>query len=399
MRQFKSGRLSIILALASLHTAGAAEDLAGLVSRALSHRLSVESARLAVLSAKQSAIAAGAYLPTRLEAGTGTRPDVSGGEDLTLFHPIDLFGKARAARIVGDAGVKLAEAGLLQSSLEVQGEVLQSLAQVRFALTSQANAGELLKIAVAVEAATKARVDAQALPDIQLVRAQLETSRAQQVLADKASDTDAATRHLRQAMHDSIDLGSIRRLDFTASNTSEVFPRTEQLSVQAQMQQAQAEGRQANLMTLPDFEIQARRSPWADPGQRYAVRLQLVWPLWDNGQARAKRVAANLQVQAFAASLSDLSHRHAAEREITDAEWTAAQASVASFKKIVETSRNLVKRTELGFAAGAITQTDIYEARRSLQENLESLALAQQRLELAVEASLRARGRLLGTLK
>ena len=380
--------LGIVLATTSV-----AQSVTSEVQFALAHRASVRAARLAVLSARQSAIASGAYPLTRLEAGSGTRPDVPGGEDLTLFQPIDLFGKSRAARKTANSAVTIAEVALRQASLDVQSEVLVAIANLRLARASAKNAKDLLTISEQLEHATQVRVDARALPDIQLVRAQLETTRARQVLVDREASVNAAIIKVNQAVGRDLGADAVDAdFDVTLANRTQ---RNEVETLRAQAAQSKFTSKEASLSLLPDFEIQVRRSLWSDPVERYGVRLQLVVPLWDHGAATAKRRAAERERESFEASIADLRVRIESEIAAADLQLAAAQKSVKAYEAIVAAARELVARTERGFNAGAVTQTDIYEARRSLAESLDSLATAQQGQNLAIEACLRARGQLL----
>src|SRR5579859_7598253 len=90
------------------------------VRQALAHRGVIASALLKVIQAEHDRNAAGAFPLTRLETALPTMPEVNPGEDLTLFQPLDVFGKSRAAGRQAGALVVSARAALRQSALDVQ---------------------------------------------------------------------------------------------------------------------------------------------------------------------------------------------------------------------------------------------------------------------------------------
>ena len=168
--------------------------------------------------------------------------------------------------------------------------MLVAIANLRLARASAKNAKDLLTISEQLEHATQVRVDARALPDIQLVRAQLETTRARQVLVDREASVNAAIIKVNQAVGRDLGADAVDAdFDVTLANRTQ---RNEVETLRAQAAQSKFTSKEASLSLLPDFEIQVRRSLWSDPVERYGVRLQLVVPLWDHGAATAKRRAA-----------------------------------------------------------------------------------------------------------
>ncbi len=390
---------AFFLALVSALQIQMSLDARAALHTAFENRGAVRSAYERVREAERASFALGAFPLTRLESGVGTRPDVSGGEDLTLFQPLDLFGKARASRRVGNAGVAVARADLLQALVGVQQDALTSYAQLASAQHLLVTAQDQRAVAKGLFDAAKVRVEARSLPEIQLIRADLELQRAEQLVVDRRSATEAASARLQAALGVSsgdfasrslqqINSSWIKDLDLEAS-------RPELLALSAQIRSARSEKSVARLSNTPDFEIQARRSPWADDREFYGARIQMVLPLWDHGAARAKTQAADFRLRSAEFLYADRLLFARKEREAARLELAAAEKSVQVYQKLADGASALLIKIQRGFAFGASTLLDVLDARRAMLEAQESLVAAQLRLDLAVEAVLRSQGQLL----
>ena len=392
----KSSISCFVLALASISFAQQPSDL---VRIAFENRDSVRAARLQVLSAEHTKSSLSAYPLTRLETGDGTRPDIAGGgEDLSLFQPIDIFGKTRVARASGQAGVVSAKATFRQACLDVQTEVLQAYANWINAVRNNQNAEDQLAIAKQMYDATKTRVEVRALPELQLVRADIELEKAKQVSVDRSAAKDSAQIKLQQAIggeatlqpkNESFGLGQLFAVESKPNMT-----RPDLLVLQAVAQSAQADASQAKFSLYPDLELQARRSPWSDTGEHYGVRLQFVVPLWDHGAVRNKERAAKAHQASAQAQYSDLMKRAQAEINSANVQIAASKKSVAAYDHLVSASKELLAKTQRGFDLGASTLIDVLDARRSLSDAMDLQSNALLNLDLAIEAGLRAQGHL-----
>jgi outer membrane protein TolC len=377
-----------------------AQSPESLVRLALSKRDAVKSAESQLKAARSSAASLGAYPTTRLETGTGTRPDVSGGEDLTLFQPLDIFGKSRAAGRSAHALVRVSEANLRQAKLSVQTEVLSSYAVWASASRNHRFALDQLEIVRKVEAATKSRVEAKALPELQSARAALEVRRAEQVVIDREAALQVATVKLRQVVGDEVP--GLGESEPEALATEVLRPanaerdRPELAVLLSQRQGFQSDFQQARLSRLPDLELQARRSPWSSDTEQYGLRLQLVFPLWDHGAARKRADAASQQAEATSLDYSDTLKRVLAEVESARIQLSASQGSLLAYAKLLEGAQDLLRRTQRGFELGANTLLDVLDAKRALDDALEQSSNARQNADLAVGAALAAQGQILG---
>ena len=373
-----------------------AQDPTDLVQRALKSRDSVKASLKLLDAAKRTSSGLGAPPATRIETGSGTRPDVNGGEDLTLFQPFDMFGKARAASAGGRAGVKVAESAVRQTQIDVQTEVLAAIAAWSSASRGLQTAGNQLDLTKQLERATKARVEARALPDLQMTRVSLEVQRAEQGVIDKQASVQSALVKLRQVVGESVDSVSSPSLaNLMIESAKPERDRPELLLLSSQRTGFLADQTSAKLSALPDFELQARRTSWATP-EAYGIRFQLVVPLWDHGASRNKASAAQRQADASSLQYSDTQKKIAAEIESANIQLSAAKKSLAAYEKLAAGVKDLMDKTQRGFELGANTLMDVLDAKRALSDALDQRSAAQLNLDLAVAELLRSQGQILG---
>lgn len=381
---------------ASLCSAQTPTDL---VQKALNSRDAIKAAEMQLSAAKHTASSLGALPGTRLEAGAGTRPDVTGGEDLTLFQPFDVFGKSRAGRAGGVAGVRSAEATLRQRKIDVQTEVITALAIWSNAKRNLETANEQLAITQQLERAAKIRVEARALPELQMTRASLEVQKAEQVVIDRAAAVQSALVKLRQSLGGtSIDLQNAVTLEIPIGMSAPERDRPELLLLSSQRAGFLADQRQAKLSLVPDFEIQARRSPWSE-AERYGIRFQIALPLWDHGASKQKAKAAEGQATAASLEYADTVKRIQAEIDAAQIQLEAAKKSLTAYAKLAEGAKGLMEKTQRGFELGANTLIDVLDAKRTLSDTLEQLSGAQLSVDQASAELLRAQGQILGEVK
>lgn len=370
-----------------------------LVHVAFASRDVVKSAKLIVQSSHRNLDSQGAYPLTRLETAFGSQPDVNGGEDLTLFQPLDIFNKTRFGRAVGKAGLSQAEAGLRQTYVDVQNDVMTAFANWTNALRLEQNSNAQLEIAKTLQTVAAKKVELRAIPELQKVRADLEVEKQQQVVVDRRAGAEAAKVMLIQALGSdfaTFDQRAVSGYEGQLIKQTQVeLTRPDLLAIHADVLAARADSGQAKSGSLPDLELQFRRSPWASGQEQYGARLQFVVPLWDHGASRGKAAASDLKAQASLAQYSDLLKRANAEVKSADIQLAAATKSVDAYTKLVEYAKLFVEKSQRGFDLGASTIIDVLDARRALSDAMDSLAAARLAKDLAITAGLKARGQLL----
>ena len=389
-------RFAIFTFVAAVGASAFSEGPTELVGRALQNRDSVKAAIRLLDAAKRNSSGLGAPPATRLEVGSGTRPDVNGGEDLTLFQPFDVFGKTRGPRASGRAGIEIAGSNVQQAKIDVQSEVLAAIAAWSNALRILGTAQDQLVLTQQLARATKARVDARAIPELQMTRVALDIQRAEQVIIDREAVVQSSLVKLKQAIGDSIgniDPSSLQNINVNTPNPDRDRPELQLLA--SQRNSFLADEKSAKLGQLPDFELQARRSPWAT-SEAYGIRFQFVIPLYDHGAARNKARAAQEQAEATALQYSDARKKIAAEIDAANITLIAAKKSLSAYTRLVIGTKELMDKTQRGFELGANTLMDVLDAKRALSDAMEQQSNAQLNVDLAVTERLRSQGQILG---
>ncbi len=370
-----------------------------LVHAAFNSRDIIRSAKLLKQSATRTSDSLGAYPLTRIETAFGSSPDVQGGEDLTLFQPIDLFNKSRFGRATGKAGISQAQANLRQAYIDVQLEVLIAYANWNNARGLQKNAEDQLTLVKRMKEITDRRAELRAIPELQKSRADLEVEKQTQVLNDRKANAEAARVSLTQVVGSDFktfdDKSTIDLQPDWIATTQVELSRPELLVIHSDIASNRADSAQARSTQLPDLELQFRRSPWSSGQEQYGARLQFVIPLWDHGASRNRANASDLKAQAAQAQYSDLLKKANAEVKVADIQLESAKKSVVAYTKLVEFAREFVAKSERGFELGASTLIDVLDAKRALSDATDSLANALLARDLAVTAGLKARGQLL----
>lgn len=396
-------QLSCLLVIAMSLGAGAVaqgQTVQELVQKAMASRDLVKAAKTDLEAAIKAARSAGAYPTTRLETGFASRPDVSGGEDFTLFQPVDIFGKSSAARSVAYGAVLSSEAGVRDAMLTVEGDVLGALASYAAAGRDLATAQELLTIAEGVDKATKRLVEERALPENQSIRSGLEVEASKQAVVDAEAGVKSAMLAVQAAVGVTTapgevpggGIGPVVVEDGAELETN----RPELFALVADQKTAEAEARQASLDFYPDLEIQARRSPWSSDQEQYGARLQWVIPLWDHGASRNRRNDAKLRASAAGLRIQDKKKQIQAEIDTAVISMKAAESAVTAYQKLVDGASDLMAKTQKGFELGANTLIDVLDAKRALADAKSLLSSAMLRQDESRAALVTAQGQVLG---
>lgn len=365
------------------------------------NRPSLAASRLGVEQARLSARALSALPPLNLAAGASSRSEVGAtDQDLALTQEIDIFGRRRASGRVGEADVQLAlaryrkEAGLLQS------EVLTAFAIAVSASHQREVATELLEVAEGLLNATKRRFDEGKVAELQVTRATIEFERAKQTRELKVADYQAAMTRLASLL--AVPQGELSVVPDAAIEPvaiPSIMDRPDILEIRAEVAKASAEAGFAKATSRPEFSLQVVRSPWSNDRGYFVGRAQFSWNLWDHGRARNEVRAANLRAEAAAKALSDATARAEQELAAVQIELESRQVRIKSYEAILVSTKDLVVKSQKGFAEGFGTQVDVLEATRALREVEQELVEARQQLAFAVIKQYEASGYLVEVLK
>lgn len=373
-------------------------DVQRAIQMAMQNRPAIKAALLKVTQAKLSARALGAPPSTKIGVGYSTNPNIGAtDQDAFLSQPIDAFGRTQAGRQGGVAIVQQAEANYLGELLDVQTDVLEALTTAVASIKLSATADEILKNAEQVKVAVQKKLDAGKVAEVQLTRASIEVVRAKQNSDLRQSEKKSALTKLSMQLGQSVteaqlaDFPSL--IDLRSPDTAQ---RPDLLALAADIKAAKAEANLARVGAKPELELQGLRSPWGNPGSQFGARIQFSWAFSDSGKSRNERRSAEKKAEATEQSLKDA--RAKAEAELTSSlqELAGAAAQVESYASLLESTRTLMRKTQIGYDQGASTLLDLLEATRALREVEEGSVLAMQSYTEAKIAVYRATGMLLG---
>jgi outer membrane protein TolC len=368
---------------------------------ASANRPALKAAKLSIAEANSSSKAVGALSPTMLFVGASSRSELGpNDQDLQLSKPLDLFGKRRSSRLLGQASVQLAFAEYMTAASSLQNEVLTAFAEAVASQHQQEVSDELLTIAQGLLKATKRRFDEGKVAETQVTRATIELERATQAAELSTADLKASLQRLAGQL--GTDASSLK-IQSDAKIEPLVNPgiegRADLLVLKSQIQIAEADAGVARTSNRPDLNAMIVRSPFSsDPGY-FGGRLQLSWAIGDNGKAKNEALAASKRMEATQRLLEDATLRAKAELKAAQIALEARQSRIVRYEAILESARDLVAKSQKGYSEGFGTQIDVLEATRALREVEKELVEARQQLSFAVIAQYRTSGFLAEVLK
>lgn len=376
-------------------------DVPHALQMAMQNRPAVKAAKLRIDQAKLSARALGAPPSTKIGVGYSTNPNIGAtDQDAFLSQPVDIFGRTQAGRQSGTALVEQAEASYLGEVLDIQTDVLEAMTVAVAAIKLSVTADSILQNAEQVNNAVQKKLDAGRVPEVQLTRASIEVVRAKQNSDLRRSEKRAALTRLSMQLGQEVkesDLAEFPILVDLVNPT--VAQRPELLALAADIKAANAEGSLARANARPELELQGLRSPWGNPGSQFGARIQFSWAFSDSGKSKNERRSAERKAQATTESLRDAKAKAEAELSASLQELAGAKSQIDSYASLIESTRTLMRKTQVGYEQGASTLLDMLEATRALKEVEEGSILAMQRYTEAKIAVYRATGIPLGGAK
>ncbi len=377
-------------------------SVAEILSNASQNRASVQSARLRLEQEQLSRRSLTALLNPSIQLGYSTDVQTGGTDnDLVLAKPLDLFGRSSAFRSLGDAQVYQAEVGLRKSLSDLQSDVLDAYLTALASNQRVSLAKRSEELALKLSNAVKGLVDGGRLPGVQATRASIELDKQRIATKQRTSDYMANLKRLA-------GVTGISSLE--TSDEFPVFPkievsrallesqRTDLLAIEGEIREAKAEGLVAKTDRLPQFEIQARKTPWQASSQSVGARFQFSFPI-DMGKVRYQESAARKKSEAASKSYEDALRLALSETEATNIEIEGAANTVLGLESILTATDSLLDRTQTGLKEGANTLIDVLDALRAKREVEESLIDARLSLAMAHAKYLKSTGTILGAQK
>lgn len=375
-------------------------SLSQALSKARESRQAVRAAQLDVDRAHLSARALGAYPALTVGIGKSSREGLGAtDQDFAVSQPIDLFGRTAAAAQFGRAGVRIAEAERRRSLLAVQSEVMTAYFEASAATRLSKGAEDLLQVAEDLHKATVRRYEEGKIPEVQLKRATIELDRARQTFALRNAQLRASLKKLAAVTGSDEPVPSIDAGEAVANPEVDLSLHPEIMVLSAQAGAAQAETAVAARSNLPELELVGLRTPWREPSPSFGLRLQLTWRAFDFGRSRSERGAATKRSESFQALLEDTRKKAEVNIASIDIEIEASRKRLLSYDVIREAARDLLSKSQRGFAEGFGTLLDVLEATRSLREIEQEHAEAQLAVNLALASKYEASGTLIEVQK
>lgn len=357
--------------------------------------------------------------------------DEARDEEIILSQPLDVFGQRKAQRRVLEAQTRAAQAGstLVTRALIVE---VKNAATALFAAQEAESLGiAQSEIAQQFLSAAKRRAELGDVPPVQAQRAELELLRVENELTNARAErlvrravlnqlvgrapetalrvafpntalqTDLAfasnatnnstnlqpqlsveTAPPAPAVAASSQVGSeaIGNTIFSqrGSLLADLINRPDILSAQATLEAQRAQVNAINKQRLPQVELQARRSAVFGSGD-VALRAVITAPIFDFGSIKNEKRAAQAEVKAQESQIELLKTQAAAQVEQALIRIEQQRQAVARFQNgIVPQTLDLLRKTQIGFDAGASTYLEVLEAQRTLRavqtEYLQALA-------------------------
>jgi cobalt-zinc-cadmium efflux system outer membrane protein len=404
-------------------------SLEELLRRALENNPRLPIAREGREAARERVASARAFANPQLQFVPGLAGNRDArDEEIILSQPLDLFGQRRAARRVAQAEFRRAEAELTLAERTLVIEVKNAAAGL-FAAQETENLGQSgVEIARLFRDAAARRAQLGDVPAVQRQRADLELLRVQNDLNSARAERlvrraalngligQAPQTPLRVALPISsvftdwlktplaapnpgvAGSGSgISAAPTTSSGSMPDEPRTPVVGASSQigsdligareqflsgaLVRPDIAGAQATLEVgraqvaaigrerLPQIEIQARRSSFFGRDGATALRAVVNLPLFDFGSIGGQKRAAQADVRAQEARIALLQQQAATQVEQTLIRLEQQRQTVETYRTgIVPQTLDLLRKTQIGYAAGASTYLEVLEAQRTLRQ-------------------------------
>ncbi len=392
--------------------------LDALIRLALENTPQLSIARANEEAARSRSGAARAFPTPILELTPGLGNREARDEEVILAQPLDLFGLRRARGNVADAelrraqsetslteremivGVKNAATALFAAQeAEKLGEVQTEVAQLFLdAATRKAELGdappvqtqraelELLRVQTELDAAQAERLTRRAALNLLIGRAPEAPLRVELPISSALTDLLRArpaattTEAMQSTASPSAPAttaqagGDLLQPDLNVQGST-LLPRAlatrpDILGAQATLEAKQSQVIVIRRQRLPQIEIQARRSAFFGREGSYALRAVATVPIFDFGSNKNERRAAEAEVRAQQATIDLLQRRASTQVEQALIRVRGQRKTVERYRTgIVPLTVELLRKTQIGYVAGASTYLEVLEAQRALRQS------------------------------
>ena len=166
------------------------------------------------------------------------------------------------------------------------------------------------------------------------------------------------------------------------------------VGAQATLEARQAQVNAISRQRLPEVELQVRRGSFFDGASGTALRAVITLPIFDFGGIGREKKAAQAEVRAGQAQLELLRAQATTQVEQALIRLQQQRQTVENYRlEIVPQTLDLLRKTQIGYAAGASTYLEVLDAQRTLRavqtEYLQAL-VGTRTGEAALESALGA---------
>jgi outer membrane protein, heavy metal efflux system len=369
----------------------------------LASREQVEQARAQVAVARafpEPSLAADVAGQTHVfNPGSGNASDV--GLGLTLPFP----GKIRLRGEVATAALRAAEFTLAQLRQQVASQTAQAYDAILVALRHGEDLRQGKELALDFLAKTKARFLAGTVPKVDVVKAQVDVSQADNdlianeraLLTAQASlnrllgRMGGAPLEATDSLEVPVSIAELERLEKLAQAS-----RPEIQSLEIQRQGARAATRLAHQYWLPDVNLTLTRNAMDGSPTTYTTGIGFGFPIF-LGQHRQGEVAAALhREEELAANVADVTAQVSLDVRTSYATAsTALRQAIFIRDELLPEAREVYRVASVSYGLGGSSALDLLDAKRTLldaeKQYVDALGAAndaQAALELAVGAPL-----------
>ena len=338
-------------------------------------------------------------------------------EEIILSQPLDLFGQRKAQRRVLQAEARRVESESTLITRALSVEVKNAAANLFAAQEAESLGLAQVAVAQAFRDAAFRRAELGDVPPVQVQRAELELLRVQNELTNARSERLVRSAVLNQLVGQApetplrVALPTNSTLTGLLSNISapstpaavpsdgnsplaSPVPASSQAGSEAVSNQifsqrgvllsslinrpdivgaeATLEARRAQVdaiskQRLPQIELQARRNAVFGSGE-FALRAVITAPIFDFGSIKNEKRAAQAEVRAQESQIILMRSQAASQVEQALIRLDQQRASVERYRSgIVPLTLDLLRKTQIGYAAGASTYLEVLEAQRTLR--------------------------------
>lgn len=374
-------RLSLSAAVLMLLVSAAvtaASDVPGLslqeaIDAALRQNPNLLASKLEADAARANERSARAPANPEILVTPGIAGEAGSEEELSITQPLELNGQrtartrvARAERQAAEAGSRSAERDLVRSVKQTYWDVVLCEHLVELS-------GGNLQLAQALHEAARRQLDAGSAPGAQLIKADVELSRARQELSGAESELMQRKAALNTllgrpadtpfAAADALTL-SLVALD-AAGATVSAEERPELAEARWLLDARRAETKVVSARRRPDVAIQARQEKFGGEG---GVAVSINIPIVDWGSVRADRERAEAAADAQAQRVEAVRNAMLLDADSALRDVERSRRLIEEYDRgVLGQAEQLCDMAQKGYKAGATGYLEVLEAQRTFR--------------------------------